>query len=270
MNARLVSLTIGTALTVATLGATVRPAAAQTAPAPKFGIADNSFLVEEAFNQETGVFQNIFVMSRSRHGVWNGSFTQEWPAPGMRHQLSVTAPLSVFNGSAAVGDGLINYRFQVSNGEGRMPAFSPRLSAVLPTSADRRAYGTSGVGWQVNLPASKQFGALFVHANAGSTMMRDGKGSDWQQTPFVAGSVIVALRPMFNLMFATYSESRPELGGRERVTTYAPGFRTGWNIGDKQWIIGIAVPITRGATHDTGVLGYLSYELPFRSLSSKK
>lgn len=270
MNRRFVALTRRIAITAASVVALATPAAAQTAPASKFGIADNSFLVEEAFNQETGIFQNIFVMTRSRHGVWSGSFTQEWPVPGMRHQLSVTAPLSVFDGSAAIGDGLINYRFQVSDGEGRMPAFSPRLSAVLPTSADRREFGTSGIGWQVNLPASRQFGAVFVHANAGTTLMRDGKGADWEQTPFVAGSIILAVRPMFNLMFETYSESRPELGGRERVTTYAPGFRTGVNIGDKQWIVGIAVPITRGTVHDTGILGYLSYELPFRKLSPKK
>jgi hypothetical protein len=52
---------------------------AQTKPAPRFGILDNSFLVEEAFNQEAGIFQNIFAFTRSQDGAWQGAFTQEWP-----------------------------------------------------------------------------------------------------------------------------------------------------------------------------------------------
>jgi hypothetical protein len=46
---------------------TADPASAQGRVSP-FGIYDNSFLVEEAFNQEPGIFQNIFVMSRLRPG----------------------------------------------------------------------------------------------------------------------------------------------------------------------------------------------------------
>ena len=252
------------------------PAAAQTmtpapAPAPKFLITDNSFLVEEAFNQETGIFQNLFVMTRSRTGVWSGSFTQEWPVPGMRHQVSFTAPMSIISGQASVGDGLINYRFQAWDGEGRRPAFSPRLSLVLPTSADRREFGSSGAGWQMNLPFSKQSGSMFFHWNAGATTIRDaGAGTPWTTTPFAAGSVIVGVRPMFNLMLEVYTESRSGDAGREVSTTIAPGFRTGWNIGDTQWIIGVAMPVTRGAIHDTGLLGYVSYELPFRKIASSK
>lgn len=247
----------------------VRPpdAAAQS----KFGIADNSFLVEEAFNQETGIFQNIFVMTRSRTGLWSGSFTQEWPVPGQRHQLSFTAPLSVLSGDATFGDALINYRLQVSNGAGAAPAFAPRLSLVLPTSADRRAFGVSGAGWQVNLPLSKESGALMFHANVGATRLREGgSGTPWTTTPFAAGSVIVAVRPMFNLMLEAFTESRPGDGGRDVSTTFAPGFRTGINVGTHQWIVGLAVPVTRGALRDHGVLGYLSWELPFRSLPHMK
>jgi len=234
------------------------------APTPKFGITDNSFLVEEAFNQEAGVFQNIFVMTRNRSGVWSGSFTQEWPVASIKHQLSVTLPMSAVDGSAAIGDGLINYRYQAWSGDGTLPAFSPRLSVILPTSAERREYGGSGFGWQVNLPFSKQVSAVFFHANAGATTLRGaGSGTPWQTTPSVAGSVIVAVRPMFNLMFETYSESRSGDSGREISTTFVPGFRTGINAGDKQWIVGLAMPITRGAVHDRSVLAYLSYELPF-------
>lgn len=258
-------------LIAAALIVTATTAYAQTPPASKFGITDNSFLVEEAFNQETGVFQNIFVMTRSRTGVWSGSFTQEWPMPGQRHQLSITAPMSFMSGTGSVGDGMINYRFQAWDGEDGRPAFSPRLSLILPTSADRRGFGMDGAGWQVNLPFSKEHGSVFFHWNAGATMLREsGADTPWQATPFVAGSVIVAVRPLLNLMVEAYSESRPGDAGRELATTIAPGLRVGMNVGDQQWVLGLAVPITRGASRDTGVLAYLSYELPFRKISSSK
>ena len=46
--------------------------------AEPFRITDNSFLVEEAFNQEAGIFQNIFNAARI-DGAWASTFTQEWP-----------------------------------------------------------------------------------------------------------------------------------------------------------------------------------------------
>jgi len=243
--------------------------AAQAAPTPaeppsRFGIEDNSFLIEEAINQERGIFQNILVFTRTRDGAWNGSFTQEWPVGGQRHQLSATVPFSRMNGDGGVGDVLINYRLQVWDGSGARPAFSPRLSLVLPSSVDRRDFGLSGVGWQANLPFSKRAGRMYWHGNAGTTWLREsGAGSHWQSTPFVAGSAIVAVQPMLNLMLEAYQEWRPSRSGRDRVTTVAPGVRGGWNMGDTQFILGIAAPITRGAIRDHGVLGYISYELPF-------
>ena len=44
------------------------------------GIQDNSFLVEEAYNQEFGVVQHISSFTRFWDSKdWNYSFTQEWP-----------------------------------------------------------------------------------------------------------------------------------------------------------------------------------------------
>src|SRR5215510_16116014 len=63
-------------------------------PPTKFEITDNSFFVEEAFNQDRGIFQNIFSWARDGSGNWNASFTQEWPAPGVTHQLSYTVPFA--------------------------------------------------------------------------------------------------------------------------------------------------------------------------------
>ena len=65
---------------------------AQIAPKGSSPIQDNSFLVEEAYNQERGVVQHISSFSRMWNSKdWNYTFTQEWPAPGnWRHQLSYT------------------------------------------------------------------------------------------------------------------------------------------------------------------------------------
>jgi len=50
--------------------------AAQQAPPP---IADNSFLLEEAYNQEAGVVQHISAFQRSlRSAPWTYTFTQEY------------------------------------------------------------------------------------------------------------------------------------------------------------------------------------------------
>ena len=60
-------------------------------------ISDNSFLIEEAFNQEQGVVQHIFngfyaVDRQPGPDDQNValSFTQEWPVPSQTHQLSYT------------------------------------------------------------------------------------------------------------------------------------------------------------------------------------
>ena len=70
---------------------------------------------------------------------------------------------------------------------------------------------------------------------------------------------------MFNVMLEVYVQNDPDgTGGRQTTTTVAPGFRTGWNFGEKQFVVGAALPITRGEDRHTAILGYVSYELPFK------
>src|SRR5690606_10195041 len=82
-----------------------------TAPAQtkarSFEILDNSFLVEEAFNQERGVFQNIFGFQR-KDGAWDFAFTQEWPVTTERNQLSYTVPVAGVSGTTGFGDVMIH------------------------------------------------------------------------------------------------------------------------------------------------------------------
>ena len=139
--------------------------ASRSAPEP-FAITDNSFFVEEAFNQEPRVFQNIGGGLFGEDN-WAVTFTQEWPAPSMKHQLSYTVSVLNVDDETGVGDALLNYRYQLlEEGPGR-PAISPRVSLIVPVGDEQRGLGQGAWGVQFNLPVSKQVGEFYLHGNAG-------------------------------------------------------------------------------------------------------
>jgi hypothetical protein len=65
-------------------------------PALSPAIEDNSFFIEEAYNQEEGVVQHIssFVRFGAPVETSEYGFTQEWPLGRGAHQLSLTLPYS--------------------------------------------------------------------------------------------------------------------------------------------------------------------------------
>jgi hypothetical protein len=239
-------------------------------PVEPFKIIDNSFLVEEAFNQDPGIVQNIVNWSR-QNGDWLLTYTQEWPVPGVRHQLSYTVPFS----ASGIGDAFLNYRLQVwEEGRGR-PAFAPRLSAIVPTGR-----GPSSPGVQTNLPFSKQRGNWYLHWNAGVTWQRAPERLSLV-APAFAGSAIYRLEPMVNVMIESVlsfdqrvgTSPQPSPAGAEVFTTarshtftLSPGVRGGWNLDpDTQIILGAAIPVSwTDGKASAGVFGYFSYELPFK------
>jgi hypothetical protein len=250
-------------LVIATVPAAAQPAPKVPDPA-EWKITDNSFLVEEAFNQEAGIVQNIFGFQRLTIRDWQFTFTQEWPAPGTRHQLSYTIPVQALGGTSGLGDVLINYRLQaLEEGDGR-PAFAPRVSAILPTGSRAAGAGTHGV--QVSLPFSKRRDDFYFHWNGGVTWQWTGDG-DLLTSPVAAGSIIYRARQMLNLMLETVIASSQHVV----ATTISPGVRGGWNVSDdKQIVIGAAVPITHSAGETShGLFLYFSYEGPVTGLPRK-
>jgi hypothetical protein len=143
----------------------------------------------------------------------------------------------------------------------------------MPFGSVPRGLGDGSWGLQINLPFSKQTGDWYWHWNAGLTWLPQADLDDTREenlmSPFVAGSAIYRIRPMFNVMLESVLLSQELVGDtttfRETAFTLSPGVRGGWNVGDQQLILGVAFPTTWAADEsETGVFLYASYELPFR------
>ncbi|MEO8575187.1 MAG: transporter [Gemmatimonadales bacterium] len=244
-------------------------------PAP---IQDNSFLIEEAYNQPPGVVQHINTFALDRGGkTWGYSFTQEWPLFTQRHQLSYAVPVERTgqpNGTG-VGDIAVNYRYQLPLDRYQNLAIAPRLSLLLPTGEASKGRGAGGVGVQTNLPVSAQISkALVTHFNVGATYTPSAKnqaGDDGATTGFNVGQSLIWLtRPTLNFMLELAWESAQEIGAggsleRAEGLTLAPGIRGAINFSSGLQIVpGIAVPIGLGPSKgERAIFFYLSFEHPF-------
>lgn len=252
-------------------------------------IEDNSFLIEEAYNQEPGVVQHIFnavYNNDSRRRGWTFSFTQEWPVFSQDHQFSYTIPSSHFREGAdrvfGVGDIMLNYRYQALEEGNLVPAFAPRFSLILPSGDRDRGTGNGVVGYQWSLPFSKKLASrLALHANLGVTYLPGVRarlgGSTGALSPKrslvsynLGASGIFALLPRFHLMLewvGLFDQSIDDNGRRKRefLPTLAPGFRTA--VVDEenlQVVVGAAMPVGLNRKADNhGAFLYLSIEHNF-------
>lgn len=250
---------------------------------PEFGpsIQDNSFFIEEAYNQEPGVVQHISaatLFTSPQTDIAYG-FTQEWPVGSEIHQLSFTIPFASVNSGAVsgVGDVMINYRYQLAGGND-WAAISPRLSVILPTGNEERGLGAGVMGVQVNLPASRRWSELVVtHWNIGGTVFPGVDGSDAfgnsvQRTLtsyFAGGSVIFLATQQLNMMLEAILNVNGEINedgtiGHTTETIISPGLRYAIDVGSLQIVPGLGIPLRfeSGRSH-AGMFLYLSFEHPF-------
>jgi hypothetical protein len=246
-------------------------------------IQDNSFLIEEAYNQERGMVQHIntfsyFADSRD----WFYTFTQEWPVPrDERHQLSYTL-LVVRPGDssqgAGFGDALLNYRYQlVGNGASRV-AFAPRLSLILPIGDSRRGRGFGGTGVQTSLPLSVVVNPkLVTHWNAGATFVpnaQDAGGNHASTAAYNLGQSLIWLaHPRVNFMLETVFAGAQEAVAKGKTSwtnalLISPGVRWAYNFKNGLQIVpGVAMPLGVGpSAGEKGFFLYLSFEHPFERL----
>ncbi len=252
-------------------------------------IEDNSFLIEEAYNQESGVVQHIFTAvfnNDSRRRGWSFNFTQEWPVVSQDHQVSYSVPSYHFvDGTDRIygaGDILLNYRYQALEEGELKPAFAPRFSLILPTGNRGRGTGNGVVGYQWALPFSKKLGSRFAtHANFGVTYLPDVRARLGGSTgPLssrhslvsynLGASGIFAIFPRFHLMLewiGEFEESINDAGKprREFQPVISPGFRAAVVNEEKlQVVVGAAAPVGLNRKSDNyGALLYLSIEHDF-------
>lgn len=259
-------------MTWALLLATLVPATSGAQDVKK--IQDNSFLLEEAYNQEAGVVQHIqSAMYNRRSKDWFYTFTQEWPVPDETHQLSYTLPVTHV-GTTGMGDLALNYRYQAILRE--QIAFAPRFSVILPTGEYKKGLGSGALGYQINLPLSVELSDTFVsHFNLGATYTpgsREPGGAKADTTATNLGASVVFLATAnLNLLLEAVRTSAGVVQAdgsrqRERTTLINPGVRFASNFASGMQVVsGLSFPRGIGSSSgERNVLLYLSVEHPFK------
>jgi hypothetical protein len=233
-------------------------------------ISDNSFLIEEAYNQEPGVIQFIQSYQYNKTDEANSShsysLTVEAPIKSEAHQISLTLTdlMSEISGvkKTGAGDSTLSYRYQlVSNDH---VAVSPRLGIIFPTGKKDDNLGAGSTGIQFNFPVSVMLNKHVAnHWNFGFTNVPNAKTVS---TNF-GSSLVWLFKDTLNFMLEFYhasNETASASGTKTRSESYYlnPGLRFAHNIGGTQLVPGISFPIGIAASEaeDYGFLLYFSIE----------
>ena len=234
-------------------------------------LEDNSFLIEEAYNQPARVVQHISA-AELHHGATLFSFTQEWPLGGQANQLSYTIVAQEDQGFS-LGDALINYRYQAIGKGSAHVWVAPRLSALVPVGDATKKGGNGGWGLDGDIPVSWEVGKrLSVHGNLGGTWRPSAEnGAGMTATtfePFFGASAVIFLLPELNLMAesvwrdgaAVVAAGKSTHGWDQAVTL---GARAGFDFPSGLQIVpGVAWMPAIGDTPRRAFL-YLSFEHKF-------
>lgn len=228
-------------------------------------IQDNSFLLQEAYNQPAGVVQHVLTAERADGGETLFVFGQEWPLAGVQHQIAWALP--VFCpcgdlGKSGVGDVELGYRYQAVGASGGDVHVAPELAVALPTGSERLGRGGAGPSVGVTVPVSVAAGPRVVlHANAGMSLdpARDAAGGRITRTGWrVGGSAVWLALPKLNLLLEG-------VHARDAGFTLAPAVRGAIELGGVQVVPGVSIPVTfDDGERETRLLLYLSVEHAFR------
>lgn len=254
----------------------VAMAARAQATQPRPPIADNSFLMEEAYNQEAGVVQHISLLQKARDGQsWFYAFTQEWPVGGQRNQFSYTLPFAwISSRSSGVGDVALNWRYQAVGSGAAATWVSPRLSLILPTGNYKHGLGSGVLGAQASIPVSHRWNdAVVSHTNAGLTIlpgMKDPVGKFGTATTVSLGQSVIwqplaRVNFMLEAVWAGTARTAAAVDSWYASFYLSPGMRWAYDFASGLQVVpGVAFPIGIGPSKDDKqVLLYLSFEHPY-------
>ena len=243
------------------------------------GVRDNSFLMEEAYNQEIGVIQHIQAWQLDQnftHAIC--SFTEEWPVFSELHQCSVTLPY-YFNETNEVrlNDLLLNYRYQFSIN--KYFFIAPRFSVILPTGKSTSPANGGMNGYQLNIPVSYEVSSkLAFHLNIGNTLLwlagkQNETSIDKSESLAYGISAIYFLTKNFNILVetihsASFNETSTGINQLEKSTILNPGFRFAINFSSGMQIVpGFSIPYDVQSATSAYFL-YLSVEHPLKKIKS--
>lgn len=238
-------------------------------------IEDNSFLLEEAYNQRKGVFQFIQDFQYFENAdLYRYNFENEIPLTDQVHQLSYEFGIVRADRlrPGEISDITINYRWQPYNKDGTL--FAERFGLIVPTGRVQSDGGNGVFGLEFMQSATLTLGRQWMnHWNLGFNILPDAKTAGQEErstlSTFTGGtSVIYLMRDDFNLMLEALirtGQAIQENGTKKTVTSTIlnPGVRWAWNLDWKgtQIVPGISFPtevINNRTQH--GILLYLSVE----------
>jgi hypothetical protein len=235
-------------------------------------IADNSFLVEEAYNQEPGVVQFISVFNKPVKGTdWTYTLINEIPIGDETHQFSYELPYSSIEASDEKGleDIKFNYRQEFFRSDKIVT--TGRVSLTTPTGNDEKGFGKAAMGYEASLITSVNItDKWFQHWNLGAGITPDAKNTAGEKADnskyFWAVSNVYLFADNLNFMLEFAGSEEEETTGAKAAVygsqvVMSPSVRYAFNVGDWQFVPGVAFPM--GVTSNAGdneVLLYLSIE----------
>jgi hypothetical protein len=236
-------------------------------------IEDNSFLIEEAYNQKKDEYQYTLYYESLEDNANRGNVGIEFPlGDDQTHQLSFNLLFEKFakpSTESGTGDLNMGYRYQVWDNE--FVAFAPRASLLLPTGDYKKGFGAGATGVQFNAPASIKINDSFVaHVNAGYTFIPNTRNTVGDKADThganLGASLVYLFKDTLNFMVEYYGEYAEDVTGRDAVSGGAsvfcnPGLRYAINGENSQTVLGAA--LINGVGPSAGITGlsfYLSFE----------
>jgi hypothetical protein len=255
-------------------------------------LEDNSMLIDEAFNQETGIIQHISNVIVTASAL-QCSYTQEIPLVSHQHQLSfgisygwlknginVAQAGSYSHVASGFGDILLSYRPMIA-GKHDWALVIPRFTVIVPTGNAQSGLGNGGWGSQLSIAVTKRLSSkITTHTNAGYTyivradhyryesngMPASAYERDLASVNLGASLVWLAKQKMHLLAeyVFSYGKTAKDNGSFSGncLMTVNPGVRYAFDIGKVQIVPGVGVPLNfnNGVFDNAGTFIYLSVE----------